>query len=348
MTRLVMRTRLAYGVTMIGLVGVFGCGSTSFNTDEGIDSGGSDTNSGTDSTSGDGSGTDGSSETTPPTDGTSTDTTPADTTPPCEAPKKICGGVCVDIATDPANCGDCAKPCAAPMVCGGGTCAPPKCKTTAPNVLFYGPCGSMEKAFLPTGATSTTADDATWRKMTTADFQKFDLIVIGAPDLSVSSSSTPTAAMLLAAFDTRAVWGAAVNGRISVLGLDPAYHADKAVAGAITYQKAVLSWLTTGAPSTTSLYVNSDWGVRKLDFMSPFGTLSSSAATSNTITITLGTHPTMVGSTSASLSAWGTSAHSFVTFPTTFTATATGTSSGSGTTTTGTVAAVKDGPACTP
>jgi hypothetical protein len=209
--------------------------------------------------------------------------------------------------------------------------------------LFYGPHGSVEKPDLPTGATSTVADDATWRAMTTAEFAKYDIIIIGSVETTLRGSGDPTTATLQAAFDTRATWGAAINGRVVVFGLDPGFHAAAGTVGATTFLKATLSWLATGPVGTTALYVNSDWGVRNLDFLSTVGAFTSTGLTQNTITITDATHPIMTGSTSASLSGWGASSHSTVTFPTTFTGLATAPTTGG----TGVVAAV-NAVTCTP
>ncbi len=356
-------TALVSGLlTVAGLLTLTGCGGSSLGftdpvdgstsdgtgdsggTTDGTSGDGSPDGAGGDGTVGDGSGGDGGGGDGAGGDG-AVDAPPD--VPACEAPKKLCGGLCLDVSADPANCGDCGKVCAAPNVCAAGTCSPPKCKSAAPTVLFYG-AWSMEKAYLPAGATSTLADDTAWRALKTADFAKYDLIIVGAPDLAVSSSSTPSSSMLLALFETRAEWGPAITGRVAVFGIDPGYHAVKGNAGATVFQKASLIWLTTGAPRTTALYVNSDWGNRNLDFLSPLGTFGSKGTSTDAITMVAGTHPMMTGSTSSSLSSWGTSAHSFITVPSTYTTLATGTVGGGDAGTSGIVAAAKDGPPCVP
>jgi hypothetical protein len=88
--------------------------------------------------------TGGTSETTPldtAADGEPIDTTPFDAGAPCETPcalglscvdgacvckGTICDGACVDIRTDPRNCGECGKKVCAGEICAEGkpTCAP--------------------------------------------------------------------------------------------------------------------------------------------------------------------------------------------------------------------------------
>ena len=49
----------------------------------------------------------------------------------CAAPKTLCGTNCVDLSTDPANCGACGNPCLISGACQNGAC----CRT--------GTCGSL-------------------------------------------------------------------------------------------------------------------------------------------------------------------------------------------------------------
>jgi hypothetical protein len=47
--------------------------------------------------------------------------------PVCEAWRQACGGVCVDVQTDPANCGGCGRACAPGTTCAAGLCSGPPC-----------------------------------------------------------------------------------------------------------------------------------------------------------------------------------------------------------------------------
>jgi hypothetical protein len=191
----------------------------------------------------------------------------------------------------------------------------------ATSVLFYGPNGSTEALWLPPGATFTVADEDTWRGMTISEFAQYDLIIIGDP----SHASGPAATNLLAAYDTRNIWATAITGRIVVSGMDPGFHASVDQPGAGTLLASTLDWLTKGPVGKTALFVSSDWGRRNLDFLSPFGAFNSTAVEAEYITITNPNHPTMNGSTDTSLSWWEISAHSFLTYPASFSSLATGT-----------------------
>jgi hypothetical protein len=247
------------------------------------------------------------------------------------------------------NCGGCGVVCAG--ACTSGTCAVLKCKSAGPSVLFYGPTASAgsvvpEVAYLPAGATTHIASGTEWSAMSTAEFQKYDLIVIGEP----SPGGGPMSTDLQIAYDTRLTWGAAINGRIAVLGQDPAYHASLSggPVGAAVFLKATLSWLSTGAPKTTSLYVSPDWGSRNLDYLGYFGTWTSTYEAMETIHVLVATHPILIGSTDATLSNWSNSAHEKITFPAGFTAVSQGSDAFTPGDVPGAVAVVRDGPACSP
>jgi MYXO-CTERM domain-containing protein len=59
----------------------------------------------------------------------------------CAAPKLMCGGVCLDVTSDPANCGACGAKCATGEVCDKSTC---KGSCTAPLVDCSGACVDLK------------------------------------------------------------------------------------------------------------------------------------------------------------------------------------------------------------
>ena len=242
----------------------------------------------------------------------------------CGAGRTACGTSCLDTANDPKNCGTCGHVCAS-GICGGGLClTAPKCSSGPFQVLFYGPTLSGEQPSLPSGSVVTIADEGMWRAMSTSDFAKFHLIVIG------EGGVCPSATNYQAAFDTKATWSAAVKGRIVVTEQDPVFHSGSGTAGAGVFLRTVLQWAASGPG--TGLYVASDCDVRHLDFLTGFGAFNTidGSTGGDDVRIALPSHPTMVGSTDSSLSTWGSSYHGeIVTFPTDFVSVAVVVSDGS-------------------
>ncbi|MFO0650035.1 MAG: hypothetical protein U0326_27690 [Polyangiales bacterium] len=226
----------------------------------------------------------------------------------CNAGFADCDGVAtngceVNLNTSSTNCGRCGNACGGSVVCMSGTCGP-RCNSGTRRALFYGSAGTLEQPYLPTGTVVTVASDAMWRSMTAADFATYQILIVG--DLSCSG---PTSANLQALFDTRATWGAAVNGRVAVTTADAGCHQPGAT-GAVTYLRTVLSWVASGPG--LGAYFSGDWGRRRFDYLSPFGAFSSTSLDRDDVTITMASHGTMAGSTSGSLSNWGSTYHAFM------------------------------------
>jgi hypothetical protein len=140
--------------------------------------------------------------------------------------------------------------------------------------------------------------------MTTANFASYNLIVI----MTANGGSTE----YQAAYDTRLTWTAAVNGRAIVQASDAEWHNSNA--GAQTYLRAAFTWLTTGPG--TAVYASSDFDTRGFDWCQPLGPFTQTGGGGDNVSVTLASHPTMAGSTSASLSNWGSSWHGPITaFP---------------------------------
>lgn len=179
--------------------------------------------------------------------------------------------------------------------------------------------------------------------MTTADFKKYNLIIMGDGPYGPATNWNDANA-------TKAIWGPAITGRVVVTTLDPTLHSTNP--GAVTFAKAALAWAAQGPG--TNLYVGPDFGMRKYDFLSTFGSWtelgqSSDGFSGNAAHIVVTTHPTMAGSTDASMSNWSISYHGGMTaIPPTFTSIANGTGTPTdGGLTTATIVAVRDA-SCTP
>lgn len=204
------------------------------------------------------------------------------------------------------------------------------CPTGPVSVLLYQfSWGARETPYLPAGATSTLATASTWKSMSTADFAKYNLIVIGEGGSLPSSGGDPTQWQPI--FDTMSVWTPAVRGRVVVHTLDPTAAAHSTKPGASTFAKGALQWAATGPG--TGLYVGPDLGNRKLDFLGGFGTWTAlgqdppDSAFGDLVTVVVSTGA-LAGSTSASLSNWASSYHGVITgFPAGFVAAAQATGS---------------------
>jgi glucosylceramidase len=77
------------------------------------------------------------------------------TGPSCAVEQVACGELCVDAATDPANCGGCGIPCAADQICQGGAC---QCLS---GMLCNGACVPPEAGACPGGAAGTAGSPPT-------------------------------------------------------------------------------------------------------------------------------------------------------------------------------------------
>jgi hypothetical protein len=145
--------------------------------------------------------------------------------------------------------------------------------------------------------------------MSRYDFAAFDLVILGEGGFGAASAWGD-------ADSNKSVWSAAITGRVLVSTIDPMHH--PSVPAARTFLQAALAW--TAAGPGTGLYVASDYGLRKLDFLSPFGgwdEIGQEDATTgylgDAVTIALPAHGSMIGSSDASLSSWGFTYHAGLT-----------------------------------
>ena len=90
-------------------------------------------------------------------DGGLRDVGPVDVGPvdagPCSASTTRCGASCVDLRSDPRNCGTCGVTCTAGLVCSAGTCAP-SCPTG--QMACSGRCVTLSSDNGNCGACGTT------------------------------------------------------------------------------------------------------------------------------------------------------------------------------------------------
>ena len=97
------------------------------------------------------------------------------------------------------------------------------------------------------GLTVTVATPTTWDAMTTAQFQSYNVIILGDSSTSTACATTVPADAL----STSAIWGAAVNGSVSVLGTAPAMAGSSA-----TLVSDAIAYAASGGSGKTGLYVS--------------------------------------------------------------------------------------------
>jgi len=138
-------------------------------------------------------------------------------------------------------------------------------------------CGSSSpevKAAAAAGLTTTIVDPVTWNSMTTADFKKFKLIILGDPRCKAAPAPIRPAARNA---DT---WADAVKGNVIVIGSDPTLHhfVGKNSAGATDLIKNGIAWAAskgpTGAYITLSCYYHAARKGTAVPALSGFGSFS--------------------------------------------------------------------------
>ncbi len=184
---------------------------------------------------------------------------------------------------------------------------------SAQRILVYGPGGTTATASFPVGATPTVANAAMWASLTTADFGGYDAIWID------SAVCTGDAGIFATARANRAVWSAAIAGRIIVSGADPDFHAGQP--GAPEFMRQSAAWVgglgATAEGGATGLYVSYGCvNAAPADMIDAFGAFTISIAHADATQVDA--HPITVGLTPANL-AWGNFGHQiFTAFPASF------------------------------
>jgi cysteine-rich repeat protein len=153
-----------------------------------------------------------------------------------------------------------------------------------PRVLVYSPAEGSAGGAYPPGSVITRVTDAAWRAMTRAQFEAYNLIVIG---------SSCTYANCQALYDTRNTWGPAVTGRVIVETSHALEH------GQLNGPRAWMRWIV--GSHGTGLYVTEDTAPRGLDYMAPFGAMTAVSRGYDPGNIVMPAHPAMVGVTNGDL-----------------------------------------------
>ncbi len=153
-----------------------------------------------------------------------------------------------------------------------------------PRVLVYSPAEGSAGGAYPPGSVITRVTDAAWRAMTRAQFEAYNLIVIG---------SECTYANCQALYDTRNTWAPAVSGRVIVETSHALEH------GQLNGPRAWMRWIV--GSHGTGLYVVEDTAPRGLDYMAPFGAMTAVSRGYDPGNIVMPAHPAMVGVTNGDL-----------------------------------------------
>ncbi len=169
-----------------------------------------------------------------------------------------------------------------------------------PRVLVYSPAEGSAAGAYPSGSIVTRVTDAAWRSMTRAQFETYHMIVIG---------SGCSYAGCQGLYDTRNTWGPAVSGRIIVETSHALEH------GQLNGPQAWMRWIVGG--NGTGLYVSDDDDQRPLDFMSPFGGITSMSDGYNPGVIVMAGHAAMAGVSNADIT-MGSNHASMTAWPSTF------------------------------
>lgn len=170
------------------------------------------------------------------------------------------------------------------------------------------------------GFTPVVVNGAQWASMTTGQFSSYEAIVLGDP--SCAGDTTP----ILAAIQNQAVWNAAVDGNVILIGTDAAYHS---TAGGDSLIKYGLDFVTanagsgeTGAFVMLSCYYgifSTPTQVTMLDSLSPYGTFSVYGSQCHNLVHKVVSHPSLTAVTDSILSYWYCSTHEvFDTWPSNF------------------------------
>lgn len=172
--------------------------------------------------------------------------------------------------------------------------------------------GKYSAAATAAGLTVVSATDPEWAGRTTADFATFKAIIVGDP---TCGGTPPSAAVANAA-----VWGAAIDGPILIIGTDEVFHFGS---GGSTLINSGIAFVTSGTVGQTGAYISLSCYYNGapptvVPLLAPFGVFTASGTGGGCFDDShiVAVHPALAGSTDTTLSNWGCSVHEiFRTFP---------------------------------
>ena len=172
--------------------------------------------------------------------------------------------------------------------------------------------GRYSAAATTAGLTVVLATDPQWAGRSTADFATFKALIMGDP---TCGGTPPPAAVANAA-----VWAAAIDGPILIIGTDEVFHFGQ---GGSTLINSGIAFVTSGAAGETGAYISLSCyydgaAPTVVPLLAPFGTFTASGTGGGCFNDShiVAVHPALAGSTDASLSNWSCSVHEiFRTFP---------------------------------
>ncbi|HEX8537697.1 MAG TPA: immunoglobulin-like domain-containing protein, partial [Cystobacter sp.] len=162
----------------------------------------------------------------------------------------------------------------------------------------------------------TLVSEEQWRTLSAEDFASYRALILG----DKACSNTP--GLLLAAEETRDVWGPVVDGNVIIVGTDPVYHKENQVTfNAVQFAAAEPG--KTGMYAGLSCYYYEADSPTPVPVLSPFGSFQVTGTSSNCKKESsyndvhiVASHEALTGLTDELLSNWACSVHEvFLSYP---------------------------------
>jgi MYXO-CTERM domain-containing protein len=170
------------------------------------------------------------------------------------------------------------------------------------STVSGGASSAEAAAAIANGMDVEVVNAAGWAAKTAADFATYRALILG--DATCGGSATAAAA-------NTAVWGAAVNGRVIIIGSDPVYHFGQ---GGNAYTNGGVKFVVgeptkTGAYITLSCYYHGTAPMTPVPVLAGFGAFTVTGVGCYNNAHIVATHPALAGITDTTLSNWSCSVH---------------------------------------